>query len=147
MNKKRLTKKGKRKRLMGHAPGSVCTRICIFGSVCVYIHILFSKFSFLSIIFIRQTNLYIFLKKEFWLALWFWQMEQTRSLRRLGSKRGWGSGDRWQWELAVLVEEEVAERCKTTRLILPGIKLPNSAGWVEASLEEQGGLAEGIQGH
>lgn len=47
----------------------------------------------------------------------------------------------------MLVEEEVVKRCKTTRLILPGIKLPNSAGWVKASLEEQGGLAEGIQGH
>ena len=47
----------------------------------------------------------------------------------------------------MLVEEEVVERCKTTRLIVPGIKLPNSAGWVEASVEEQGGLAEGIQGH
>lgn len=47
----------------------------------------------------------------------------------------------------MLVEEEVVQRCKTTRLIVPGIKLPNSAGWVEASLEEQGGLADGIQGH
>ena len=30
----------------------------------MYIHILFSKFSFLSIIFIRQTNLYIKKKKR-----------------------------------------------------------------------------------
>ena len=47
----------------------------------------------------------------------------------------------------MLVEKEVVERCKTTKLMVPGIKLPNSAGGVEASLEEQGGLAEGIQGH
>lgn len=42
----------------------------IFGSVCVCIHILFYKFSFLSIIFIRQENQHFF-KKEFWLALGF----------------------------------------------------------------------------